>query len=241
MPFKPDFNTEVVVILQARTGSTRLPNKVLRCLAGRPMLSHCIQRLKRIGDGYHVIVATSTLNRDYTLEKLAIKEGVLCYRGGEKDVLDRYYHAAKSAGAKFVIRATGDNPLVCPEEAKRVVECITSQKVDYVTGIEEVEGLKLPTGVGVEAFTFKALERSWLEGNKEHHREHVNEYILENPGIFSIVRLSCMPQNSCPELSLTIDTNDDFEFIEEMLSGFIKPTTEITTSEIIKWWRKRIN
>ena len=210
---------KTAIILQARTGSIRLPNKVMRLLGGVPLLSHCIGRLQRVGT---VIVATSDLTTDNPVEELARFENVCCFRGSEEDVLDRYYQAAKMFNIRYIVRATGDNPFVDPNEASRVLNCIVSNKVDYVTGAEVVDGLGLPAGVGVEAFTFNALERSWLEGHAENHREHVNEYILENPDSFNIVRFKCLQENSCPDLCLTVDTVNDFSFVEETLKRIRK-------------------
>lgn len=229
---------QTAIILQARTGSTRLPNKVMRLLGGVPLLSHCIGRLQRVGT---VIMATSDLTIDDPVEELARLENVYCFRGSAEDVLDRYYHAAKMFNIRHIIRATGDNPFVDPNEARRVVNCIMSNKVDYVTGAEIINELGLPAGVGVEAFTFNALERSWLEGHAKNHREHVNEYILENPESFNIIRLKCLHKNTRPDLRLTVDTDDDFNFVEEILKSIRKPPIEISTQEIIGWWQKRKN
>jgi spore coat polysaccharide biosynthesis protein SpsF len=226
---------ETLIILQARTGSSRLPNKVMRSLHGIPLLIHCITRLRKVAK---VLVATSDKKRDDSVEELATMANTECFRGSEEDVLDRYYQVAKKFQAAFVIRATGDNPLVDIEEACRVRELIIKGELDYVTGAEIVAGKGLPIGVGIEAFSYKALERSWHEGHAEHHREHVNEYILENPDSFNIKRLKCLDHNSCPNLRLTIDTEEDFLFVGKIIVGIKKPPHEIRTREIIEWWEK---
>ena len=71
------------------------------------------------------------------------------------------------------------------------------------------------------------------------HREHVNEYILENPGSFIIKRVKCLSANNCSELRLTVDTQDDFAFAEEIIQDIIKTPTEIRTQEIIAWWQRK--
>ena len=210
----------------------------MRLLGGVPLLSHCINRLQRVGT---VIVATSDLTTDDPVEELARLENAYCFRGAEEDVLDRYYNAAKIFNIEYIVRATGDNPFVDPKEACRVVNCIVSNRADYVTGAEVIDGVGLPVGVGIDAFTFNALERSWFEGHAENHREHVNEYILECPDSFNIVRLKCLQENSCPDLRLTVDTDNDFSFVEETLKRIRKPAFEISTQEIIGLWQKRKN
>jgi spore coat polysaccharide biosynthesis protein SpsF len=227
---------EIFVIIQARTGSSRLPEKVTRGLGGIPLLSHCIGRLTGIAP---VVVATSDKKQDDVIEELAAQHKVRCFRGSEADVLDRFYQAAVFYHAKYIIRATGDNPFVDTEEAKRVAACLTKSSADYVTGIEVIQGWGLPVGVGVEGFSFGALERSWREGHAHHHREHVNEYILENPELFEIQRLKCLGRNNCANLRLTVDTEDDFAFAEEIVRSIPKPPTQIKTAEIIPWWQKR--
>ena len=224
-----------VIILQARMGSTRLPNKVLRTLNNVPLLAHAIRRLQKVAP---VIVATSTLTRDNPVEQLARDEQVDCFRGSEEDVLDRFYQAALGAKAHYIIRATGDNPFVDTKEAKRLAMCIQEQEADYVSGIAAVEGLCLPMGVGIEAFTFSALKTSWEKGHELHHREHVNEYILERPERFKIINLRCLPKNSCPKLRLTVDTETDFQAAQTILNDINKPFLTISTKDIIHWWHK---
>ncbi|MFC1579352.1 cytidylyltransferase domain-containing protein [Thermodesulfobacteriota bacterium] len=226
----------IFIFIQARTGSSRLPEKVIRDLGGIPLLSHCIRRLTKVAP---VLVATSDKKEDNAIEALAVQENVRCFRGSEPDVLDRFYRAAIFFNAKYIIRATGDNPFVDAEEAKRIAECLMGSSADYVTGFEVVQGDGLPVGVGVEGFSFDALKRSWNEGHAPHHREHVNEYILENPESFSIKRLKCQAANSCSNLRLTVDTQDDFAFAQEIIQNMNKPPTEIRTEEIIEWWQKK--
>ena len=150
-----------IIILQARADSQRFPDKVLRTLQDIPMLSHCIRRLKNIHPLAKLIVATSVLPANDRIEQLAKEEGVPCFRGSEDDVLDRFYQTAVKFKANFIVRATGDNPLVDPEEAKRVIREVLTGQWDYVCGFEEVEGLVLPKGVGVEIFSFNTLQTIW--------------------------------------------------------------------------------
>jgi spore coat polysaccharide biosynthesis protein SpsF len=196
--------------------------------------------LQRIDDDVAVIVATSVLKQDDRVAEIAERRGVECFRGSEGDVLGRYYQAAKEYQADCIIRATGDNPFVDPSEGRKVLLEINTGKWDYVSCFDMVGDGKLPTGVGLEAFTFAALERSWKEGKLPHHREHVDEYILENLDIFPTKLLQCQPQNSCPELSLTVDTAEELAFVREMVRQIDRPACEIKTCEMIQWYRKQL-
>jgi spore coat polysaccharide biosynthesis protein SpsF len=229
---------KVGIILQARMGSKRLPNKVMRLLRGKPMLYHCITRLNSVGDVY---VATTNLERDTPIAELAEVEKVRCYRGSEKDVLGRYYETAKRNNIEVILRATADNPLVCPDEAKRVVQKIVNNNLDYVSGLHEIDGVGLPVGAGVEAMSFAALEESWQNGVEAHHREHVNEYILENQNRFQTVFMKCRLENSCPELHLTVDTEEDFARVDTVMKYFDKPVMDITIREVVGWYKQKMS
>lgn len=226
-----------IIILQARTGSSRLPSKVLMPIQGVPLLIHCIRRLKTINFKVPVIVATSSLLKDDEIEKLSKNEKVECFRGSEEDVLDRYLKASRKYNAKYIIRATSDNPFVDISEAMKILEAIISGKWDYVNMFNKVDGRKLPIGVGVEAFSIGALQESWEKGHAPHHREHVNEYILENQGEFRIKFLPCFAEHSCPDLRLTVDTPKDFEFILSMIDDIGCPSLQISTKELVQWWK----
>lgn len=229
--------TRTILILQARTGSSRLPYKVLMPLQGIPILSHCIRRLIKIHPDVPVIVATSNLPRDDLIVNLAKNEEVNYYRGSESDVLDRYYKAARKFNARYIVRATGDNPFVDGIEGRKLIKEMLTGKWDYINMTEQVNGKSLPIGVGLEAFSFTALQESWEKGLNQYHREHVNEYVLENQKYFNVYFMPCHPENSFPELRLTIDTEKDILFIKEMLNEINRPALSLSTKEIIAWYK----
>lgn len=160
-------------------GSSRLPGKILKPLAGRPSLAWIVERTRAISSVDDVLVATTDRPGDDAVETLARAEGWPLFRGSEPDVLDRYYQAALQARARHVVRVTADCPLVCVSEADRTVRHHLAAANDYTHNVT-VWGSGLPIGTGVEIMTFAALETSWREGHESHHREHVDEYIYEH-------------------------------------------------------------
>ena len=92
-------------------------------------------------------------------------------------------------------------------------------------------------GVGVEAFTFKALKDAWQNAKNHEYREHINDYFLAHRQRFAIDCLACLPFNHCPNLHLTVDTLADFNFVELIASRMSKPLTDCSTREIIDWWK----
>jgi len=217
------------IILQARMGSTRLPGKVLMPLCGRPMLRHILDRLKSVGNADILIVATTTRPEDDAIESFIRDEGVACFRGNEADVLDRYFRASDFFGLDHIVRATADNPFVDPEEVESLIGFHVNTSADFSHALGQ-----LPLGVGTECFTSAALERSWREGMLPHHREHVDEYILEHPKLFHIERLTVAPGKIAPALSLTVDTPMDFSRATLIYNALYRPDKYIGTEDAIR-------
>lgn len=193
------------VVIQARMGSSRLPGKVLRPIAGRVLLDHVIGRLRDLQTPVEVVVATSTEPGD-DIVAAHCKGRVNCFRGSELDVLDRYVSCAQANRFDHVLRLTADNPFTDIEELDRLIALHLVEGYDYTHAFGE-----LPIGVGAEIFTFSALLESHLAGHAPNHREHVNEYVQENPDLFRIGRLAVPARKKAPNLSLTVDTPADYE------------------------------
>lgn len=196
---------KVGIIIQARMGSTRLPEKVLKPIGSRALLGHVFERLRRLRTPALPICATSTEGRDDAVERFCREAGVACFRGSESDVLDRYYRCAVQHGLTQVVRLTGDNPFPDMEELDRLIALHLREGADFSHSFRV-----LPIGVGAEIFTFPALEASWREGTAPHHREHVDEYLLENPDRFRTLELDAVPSKHRSEVRLTVDTEGDY-------------------------------
>ena len=187
-------------------GSTRLPGKVLKPIGKSPLLGHVTGRLDMLISPVTAIVATSTLPADNAIADWCKQNAVSCFRGSEQDVLDRYLQCAKQHAATHVVRLTADNPFTDMEELDRLIRLHIGGGYDYSHSFGQ-----MPLGVGAEIMTMAALERSWREGTAPNHREHVNEYIQENPGLFRIGTLTIPPHKIAPALRLTVDTQEDYE------------------------------
>lgn len=193
------------IIIQARMGSTRLPGKVMRPIAGKPLLAHVLGRLAGLQHDAMVVVATSLSPADDEIESFCRERGATCFRGSETDVLARYRECARQFGFEQVVRLTADNPFTDVLELDRLIALHLEAGNDYTHSF----GV-MPVGVGAEIFTFAALERSYHEGHASNHREHVNEYIQENPTRFRIGRLNVPAPKNQPQLRLTVDTEEDY-------------------------------
>ncbi len=197
----------VVVIVQARMTSTRLPGQVLMDLAGQPLLERELERLEPA----EIVLAVTTNPDDDPLVALADRLGIRWYRGPEDDVLARYAGAAREAEADAVVRVTSDCPLIDREEVGAVIEALTTD-VDYAANILE---RRLPRGLDTEALWRDTLERVDRLATSRPAREHVTWFIhSERPDLF--VLHSVERPFDAADLRWTVDTEADLELVRRL-------------------------
>lgn len=217
---------KLVAIVQARMGSTRLPNKVMKRIGDRPMIGLLLERLARAKHLDGMVVATSIDPRNDPLETYVSGLGYSVVRGSESDVLDRYYHAALDANATDVVRITGDCPFVDPA---LVDECVSDYLIAATDYFSNVAPPTYADGLDIEIFSFAALERAWREAEATPEREHVTPYIRESG------RFSTTNKVSGVDFSgerWTVDTPEDFEVASAVFRHFY-PRTDFSWQEIL--------
>jgi spore coat polysaccharide biosynthesis protein SpsF len=196
---------KVVGIVQARVGSTRLPNKIFYELSGKPLIWHVIDRLKistRLSD---IVIATTDNSLDDRLELWADSNEVKLFRGSESIVLKRYYDAAVYYGADIIVRITADDPFKDAVVMDSVIDMVTNSSIDFGFNNKPVS---FPEGLDIEVFTFKALEKAKLNSIDAFEQEHVTQYFHRNPSQFSMKNLSY--KENLSHYRWTIDTIDDY-------------------------------
>lgn len=204
----------VVAIIQARVGSTRLPGKVVKNLAGKYVLEHVVERVKLAKSVDKIVVATSNNRVDDVIEELCLGNGVACFRGSEEDVLGRSYHVAIKFGAEIIVRVTADCPLIDFQTIDLLVAQLCREHLDHIA----VEVGKIPLGLPAEVFTFSALEKAHFEARDTYDREHVTSYIYANEERFVCKRIVPEKRLQRPDLRLTLDTAEDLLLFEEIYS-----------------------
>ncbi|WP_342559388.1 glycosyltransferase family protein [Metasolibacillus sp. FSL K6-0083] len=205
----------IIAIIQARVGSTRLPGKVLKPLGDEDVLSYDIARCRAIKGVQEVIVATSTLAQDDAIAKWCKEHEVACYRGSEDDVLDRYVQCAKIYKPDYVMRVTSDCPFVDYEMASEIVALMEKECKDVVL----LEG-EIPRGLAVEIISYDALLRIHEMGQEPRHREHVTYYAYEFKGQFTTTTYEVPENRQAPELRITLDTEEDYELLKAVAAHF---------------------
>jgi spore coat polysaccharide biosynthesis protein SpsF len=199
-------------------GSTRLPNKVFRDLAGKPLIWHVVDRIKRSRRISGIILATSTSPSDDLLQKWAEENGVALFRGSEEDVLSRFYGAAKKYGAEAIARITADDPFKDPAILDKVIEAFIREKLDFCYNNNPPT---FPEGLDCEVFTFNALSRAHQEAKDPFEREHVTPYLYRHPEIFRQKNLPYSEDLSF--LRWTLDTKEDYDMASAVYRELYRP------------------
>lgn len=228
----------VVGIIQARMGSARLPGKVLLDLVGHSMLGRVVAQLGAVDLVDQVVVATSDRENDDAIAAWCDEHGVASFRGDEDDVLDRYYRAARAFGADHVIRGTADNPLLDHIGAQEVVALHLKGGTAYTHNVAVLDS-GMPIGTGIEVFTFAAIEQSWRNGTAPHHREHVDEYAIENPGLFPTATATARASVRAPDLRLTVDVSEDVDVVRAILGALDDPSPPVLLDDVVRLARAR--
>jgi glutamate-1-semialdehyde aminotransferase/spore coat polysaccharide biosynthesis protein SpsF (cytidylyltransferase family) len=209
-------------------GSTRLPEKVMADIAGKPMLWHVVHRARQAHTLDEVVVATSVNPKDDAIDRFCREYGINCFRGSEEDLLDRYYQASKAFSADAVVRITADCPLIDRDVIDLVVNAFKSGDFDYVTNTLRYT---FPDGLDTEVFSCAALEQAWGEAKKQSEREHVTPY-LRLSGKFRISNVENRSNRLGAELRWTVDEPQDLAFVREIYKNFA-PSYDFGLHEII--------
>lgn len=217
----------VLLVVQARTGSTRLPGKVLLPLAGAPLLQRQIERLLAARERFELVVATTKEPADDPIAGLCASLGVRCFRGHPTDLLDRHYRAACAFGADAVAKVPSDCPLIDPGAVERVLRAFRARApgCDYASNLHPASW---PDGNDVEVLTFDALETAWREARAPFEREHTTPFVWERPERF---RLVSVYWETGFDLSLThrltLDYPDDYALVAAVYAELWRPGREI--------------
>ncbi len=201
----------IAAIIQARTGSSRLPNKVFKELCGKPLIWHVVNRLsfsKRIDK---IILATTQNQNDDILESWALENGVFCFRGSEENVLERIYQAACQFEVDTIVRITADDPFKDPEIIDDVINMFEEGNLDFAYNNNPPT---YPEGLDTEVFSCKAIQIACEKATDNFDKEHVTQYLYKNPDLF---KQKCLKNSSdLSYLRWTIDTIQDWEMTEEV-------------------------
>lgn len=227
-------------IIQARTNSTRLPNKILMLIKDKPVLQHVIERVKSAKKINRVIVATTVNSCDNPIVELCKSLGIPFYRGSEEDVLNRYYKCATKFECKNIMRVTSDCPLIDPKIIDDMIDIYYKNNYNTLVPLYygEGNGAKggFPDGCNPEIVSFSLLKTVWKNATLPEEREHVTKYIYNNlsPNRYKIKLKNKYPNIDLTTLHLSLDTKDDLQFITNIYDKLYDSNNLFTIENVLK-------
>lgn len=223
----------VVIIVQARMASTRLPGKVLLPVLGKSILAMMVERLQMIQHKAVFVIATSVNSEDDIIEQEARLLNIPCYRGDQNNLLDRHYQAALLHHADVVLKIPSDCPLIDPQVIDRVLTYFFEQAntPDYVSNLHPATW---PDGNDVEIMTMSCLKQAWENAEKQLELEHTTPYIWENPQLFNIDNVTWETGlDYSMSHRFTIDYQEDYLFIKRVFEELYPANKNFSCADIL--------
>lgn len=237
------------IIIQARTGSKRFPNKMLKKIQNKTVLEIILSRLKLCKEPNDVILATTNKKRDLKLVKIAKKLNVKYFCGSENDLVSRYYYAAKKFDVDPIIRFPGDNLFPSPKHIDKIIKHfykINFNENYFCSNIESFNCSNYPTGIGAEVFSYNKLFKIFKNEKNKIKREHIHlnfiNYKSGKPTDYKSCKISTIKADkdiSYPEIVLHIDYKNEFEDLKKVFFHFKDYKTDI--KKILKYINKNKN
>jgi len=217
----------VAVVLQARMDSTRLPEKALLPLDGKPLVLRVMESLNRVDADLRILACPEDSLASFA--PLAAEAGFQIQAGPKEDVLERYCQVIRRFSIKRVIRATGDNPFVFPDAANAINDEAVSLNADYAGYFG------LPLGAGVESVSAAALLRAAAQDASPYEREHVCPYLYNHGELFRLHRpLAPALWQDSGSIRLTVDTREDYDRAVKLYAALNDEPQRYTGEAIIK-------
>mgnify|MGYP006089232569 FL=1 len=217
---------KITVMIQARTGSSRLFGKVLSQIENKPMIWHVINRVKKIESVQQIALITTKEESDQVLLDIAKNEDIIGFTGDTTNVLNRHYQCALKISADPIIRITSDCPIIDPYLVEEMLQFFLTHNYDYVSNIHPAT---YPDGLDVEIFSFQTLEKTFLDAKLNSEKEHVTPYMEKHPELFNIFNFE--NNEDLSHIRLTVDQKEDLELIQNLYS-VMSPKNDFGLNEI---------
>ena len=211
---------KLLVVVQARMSSSRLPQKIAMDLGGKPLLVRMIERLNGCKTNFELVVATTTEEIDDPVVDLCRQAQTPCFRGHPTDLLDRHVQAGRLFEADAIAKIPSDCPLIDPAVVDEVLSVFVDNypKYDFVSNLHPPSW---PDGYDVEVMKMSCLETAWAEAKQLHEREHTTPFIWDQPGRFNTTNVIWNRDLNMSH-RLTIDYQADYELISTVFNALHK-------------------
>lgn len=223
------------IYVQAREGSTRLPQKVLKLICNKSIFEHVIDRAKKISPIDNIFLLTGSYEKNKNLINLSKSLGIDYFCGSDENVLDRFYQASKKFESTNILRFTSDNPLIDPKIVNQALKIFLQNNFDILSPNRKPT---LPKGLNFEIFKSKALEQSWNDMLKN-HKNYEEFYQTFYPPVKNMLEKTnlkifdyCLDENFS-NLRLTVDYKEDFDLVTTIYEKLYKNDQYFDLSKIL--------
>jgi|TARA_Y100000294_G_scaffold155576_1_gene155931 spore coat polysaccharide biosynthesis protein SpsF len=207
-------------IIQARTGSTRLPGKMIKKLGNERVIEWVIKRLKKSKKLHQIILATSTRHEDRKLIEIAKKNEISFFAGSAKNVLKRFYEAAKKFKIENIVRICADNPFISSSEVDLLIGTFINNNRKFSFNHRSFQKFMYADGFGAEIIAFEDLKTVYEKAFLNKHKEHVTLYLWENYKNYELIPAKTgIPKNK-RYLRADIDTKKDLVMLNDFVNKF---------------------
>lgn len=207
---------KVPAIIFSRMGSSRLPGKALRHIAGEPLIKRVIDRVSKVKNLSTIVVATSNSKTDDRLTQYIQSLNIEVFRGATHDVLNRAVSCASYLGVDKFVRINGDSPLIDPELLEKGIEMWTDPSLDLISNVFP---RTYPVGMSVEIIKTDSLKKIMGLTADSCDTEHVTRFFYKNPEKFRILNFES-GRSELRKVRLAVDTEEDLERIDWLFKEF---------------------
>ena len=222
----------IAAIIQARMGSSRLPGKVLRSVAGKPLLQYLLERLAHCQELNGIIVATSESEEDLPIVDFCSNLGVVCERGSLNNVADRFRSVAAVHALDAFVRVSGDSPLLDITILRQCLSRFTTQDIDVVTNVFP---RTFPRGQSSEVVKTSSFNRAYRLMSKPDDFEHVTQIFYRHPDTFQIENVRC--EQDYADVHLAVDAQRDLELFDAIVKNMTRPHWQYVLADIAELYR----
>lgn len=224
--------TKIAVFIPVRLESTRLPGKALIMVKRKPLIQHLIERVKTAKLPNLIVLCTTVKPEDSVFADIAKKCGAECFRGSEKDILDRFLNAALKYNVDFIVNVDGDDVFCDPGLIDKTAEIF--QK----TGASFIKWNGLPFGASPVGIKVEALKKAWQMKDESDTETGWGMYFTDT-GLFGVEYAEAADEElKHPEIRMTLDYPEDLKFVKEIFNRLYVPGKVFTLREILRLLQK---
>ncbi len=238
---------KILLLVQVRMGSKRLPKKSILDLAGKPMIYRIIERLKRCKLPDDIILITSKKKENKIFKKISKSLNVKIFFGSENNLVERHLQAAKKFGGQIIVRVPGDNCLSEPREIDKIIKHhLTQNKISFTSNLTNIFKSGYPDGLGAEVFDYFTLKKIGGKKINKLKKEHLSLNFFDyqkqkiiNGSFCEVNTIKCPKAFSFPKLRLDVNYHKDYLFIKGIYEALYKENNFFTIRDIIKHLKKK--